>query len=142
VYAYVGYDVTWRSAPSYRRDGPPGSILGGVGAAVLSGTADATGAARLAAWLGSTDVQLEVVRPAGGQPATRSGWTAPGGDPLFAALEPTLEAARLRPRDAWWPDFQTASGELLAHALTARREPPALAEELARLYHDHREATP
>jgi multiple sugar transport system substrate-binding protein len=142
VYAYVGYDVVWRSAPSDRRDGPPGSILGGVGAAVLSGSADATGAARLAAWLGSADVQLEVVRPAGGQPATRSGWTAPGGDPLFAALEPTLEASRLRPRDPWWPDFQRAAGELLTRALTARREPSALAEDVARLYHDHREATP
>jgi multiple sugar transport system substrate-binding protein len=76
VYAYVGYDVEWRSAPRARPDGPPGSILGGVGAAVLSGTADPAGAARLAAWLGSPKVQLDFVRSAGGQPATRSAWAA------------------------------------------------------------------
>jgi multiple sugar transport system substrate-binding protein len=139
VYAYVGYEVIWRSAPRYRPDDPPGSILGGVGAAVLSGSADPTGAARLAAWLGSAAVQLELVRAAGGQPATRSAWTTPGGDPLFAAVLPTLEASRLRPRDPWWPAFQNDAGNLLARALRERREPPLLADELARLYHDHRE---
>jgi multiple sugar transport system substrate-binding protein len=141
VYAYIGYDVVWRSAPRYRSDGRPGSILGGVGAAVLSGTADPAGAARLAAWLGSPSVQLELVRGAGGQPATRSAWIAPGGDPLFAAVLPTLEASRVRPRDPWWPAFQRLGGEFLAGALRERREPPLLAAELARLYHDHRGAT-
>ena len=116
VYAYVGYEVSWRSAPRYRPDGPPGSILGGVGAAVLSGTADRVGAARLAAWLGSPAVQLELVRASGGQPATRSAWTAPGGDPLFAAVLPTLQASLLRPRDPWWPAFQNDAGDLLARA--------------------------
>ena len=139
VYAYVGYEVSWRSAPRYRPDGPPGSILGGVGAAVLSGTADRVGAARLAAWLGSPAVQLELVRASGGQPATRSAWTAPGGDPLFAAVLPTLQASLLRPRDPWWPAFQNDAGDLLARGLRERREPPLLADELARLYHDHRE---
>jgi multiple sugar transport system substrate-binding protein len=142
VYVYVGYDVIWRSAPAYRPDGRPGSILGGVGAAVLSGSADPIGAARLAAWLGSPAVQLELVRAAGGQPATRSAWTAPGGDPLFAAVLPTLEASQVRPRDPWWPAFQRSAGEFLASALRERRDPPLLAAELARLYHDQREATP
>jgi multiple sugar transport system substrate-binding protein len=142
VYAYVGYDVIWRSAPAYRPYGRPGSILGGVGAAVLSGSADPTGAARLAAWLGSPAVQLELVRAAGGQPATRSAWIAPGGDPLFAAVLPTLEASQVRPRDPWWPTFQRSAGEFLASGLRERRDPPLLAAELARLYHDQREATP
>jgi multiple sugar transport system substrate-binding protein len=140
VYAYVGYDVAWRPAPSLERHGYPGSILGGVGAAVLSGSADPGAAARLAAWLGSSPVQLEVVRVAGGQPATRSGWTAPGGDPLFADVLSTLEASLVRPNDPWWPAFQRAAGDLLARGLTARREPPRLAADLARAYHDHREA--
>jgi multiple sugar transport system substrate-binding protein len=138
VYAYVGYDVIWRSAPSYRPGGAPGSILGGVGAAVLSGTEDPAGAARLAQWLGTPAVQLELVRASGGQPATRSAWTAPGGDPLFAAVLPTLEASRLRPRDPWWPAFQNEAGDFLAYGLREQREPQLLADELARLYHDHR----
>jgi multiple sugar transport system substrate-binding protein len=142
VYAYLGYDVVWRSAPRYDRDGRPGSILGGVGAAVLSGSSDARGAARLAAWLGSPNVQLEVVRAAGGQPATRSAWTELGGDPMFTAVLPTLEASLVRPRDGWWPAFQRAAGELVSRALRERREPLRAADELARLYHDHREATP
>jgi multiple sugar transport system substrate-binding protein len=141
VYAYVGYDVGWRSAPRAGPDGPPGSILGGVGAAVLSGSTDPVGAARLAAWLGSPTVQLEFVRPAGGQPATRSAWTAPEGDPLFAAVLPTLEASQVRPRDPWWPEFQRDAGEFLTGALRERCEPPVMADEVARLYHDHREAT-
>jgi multiple sugar transport system substrate-binding protein len=140
VYAYVGYDVAWRPAPSFERHGRPGSILGGVGAAVLSGSADAGAAARLAAWLGSSPVQLEIVRVAGGQPATRSGWTAPGGDPLFAEVLSTLEASRVRPSDPWWPAFQRAAGELLTRGLAERREPRRLAADLARAYHDHREA--
>jgi multiple sugar transport system substrate-binding protein len=141
VFAYVGYDVVWRLAPAYDTDGGPGSILGGVGAAVLTRSAAAPHAAALAAWLGSSDVQLDVVRPAGGQPATRSAWVAPGADPMFNAVLPTLEASQLRPRDAWWPAFQRAGGELVARALRERREPLGLADALARLYHDHREAT-
>jgi multiple sugar transport system substrate-binding protein len=142
VYAYVGYDVAWRAAPACVRDGRPGSILGGVGAAVLSGSSDPAAAARLAAWLGSSAVQLGLVRRFGGQPATYSGWSAPGADPMFAAVLPTLEESQIRPRDAWWPAFQLASGELLARLLLAECDPVRLADELARLYHEHREATP
>lgn len=140
VYAYVGYDVVWRSAPSFEPHGRPGSILGGVGAAVPSGSADPDAAARLAAWLGSSAVQLEIIRVSGGQPATRSGWTAPGGDPLFAGVLSTLEASLVRPSDPWWPAFQSAAGKLLAGGLAERREPPRLAGDLARSYHEHREA--
>lgn len=141
VYAYIGYDVGWRSAPAFLRNGKPGSILGGVGAAVLSGSSDPSGAARLAAWLGSSNVQLEFVRPAGGQPGTHSGWTAPGADRMFEAVLPTLEASQIRPRDAWWPAFQRDSGDLLARALQNRSDPVAIADDLARSYHEHREAT-
>jgi multiple sugar transport system substrate-binding protein len=141
VYAYVGYDVAWRAAPAMATESTPGSILGGVGAAVLSGSPDPVGAARLAAWLGSSEIQLGLVRPAGGQPATYSAWTAPGADPMFEAVLPTLEMSQVRRRDAWWPAFQRASGELLARGLLLGREPLRLADELARLYHDHHEAT-
>jgi len=54
---------------------------------------------------------------------------------------PTLEASQVRPRDPWWPEFQRAAGEFLTGALRERCEPPLMADEVARLYHDHREAT-
>lgn len=142
VFAYVGYDVAWCSAPAGAPDGPPGSILGGVGAAVLSGSPDPEAAARLAAWLGSSEIQLGLVLGSGGQPATRSAWSAPDADPMFAAVLPTLEAGQVRPREEWWPGFQRASGELLADELRSGCEPADIAEELAHLYHEHREETP
>lgn len=142
VYAYTGYDVAWSGAPAAAPGGRPGSILGGVGAAVLAGSPDPAAAARLAAWLGSSDVQREVVLGSGGQPATASVWSAPGADPMYASVRPTLESGRLRPRDPWWPGFQRASGELLTRELKARAEPDGIAQQLAVLYHDHREGTP
>jgi multiple sugar transport system substrate-binding protein len=142
VYAYTGYDVAWSSAPAAVPAGRPGSILGGVGAAVLAGSPDPPAAARLAAWLGSPDVQLELVLGSGGQPATLSAWSSPSADPMYAAVLPTLESGRLRPRDPWWPGFQRASGELLARELEAGAEPGEIARQLAGLYHDHREGTP
>ncbi len=142
VYAYAGYDVVWHAAPARVPGGAPGSILGGVGAAVLSGSSDPSAAARLAAWLGCTEIQLRLVRPSGGQPATLTGWAADGADPMFSAVLPTLVASRVRPRDAWWPTFQRASGELLAQALQGDCDPTALADQLTELFHDHCEATP
>jgi multiple sugar transport system substrate-binding protein len=142
VYAYTGYDVAWSGAPAAAPGGRPGSILGGVGAAVLAGSPDPPAAARLAAWLGSSDVQRTLVLGGGGQPATASAWSAPSADPMYAAVLPTLQSARLRPRDPWWPGFQRASGELLARELQAGAEPGAITQQLAGLYHHHREGTP
>jgi ABC-type glycerol-3-phosphate transport system substrate-binding protein len=139
VYAYVGYEVRWHAAPAFARGAIPGSILGGVGAAVVSGAQDPRAAARLAVWLGSDRVQEELVLGAGGQPATRRSWSVPGSDPMFEAVLPTLEVSQVRPRDAWWPAFQGEAGELLARGLRAATDAGVLAAELARLYHDHRE---
>ncbi len=141
VYAYVGYDVAWSGAPAAERGGRLGSILGGVGAAVLASSANATEAAALAAWLGSSEVQLEIVLHSGGQPATRSAWSAPDAAAMFTAVLPTIEASQVRPRDPWWPDFQLASGELLARELRSGADPAGITRALAGLYHDHREGT-
>ena len=75
----------------------------------------------------------------GGQPATRSAWVAEDGDPALRAVLRTLEASQVRPRGAWWPEFQRASGELLAAGLAAGRAPGLLASDLDRLYDHHRE---
>ena len=141
VYTYVGYAVHWAPAPACRPGGRPGSILGGVGAAVLAGAADPRAAARLAAWLGSPEVARELVGPAGGQPASGGAWTAAGADAMFAAVLRTLEVAEMRPRGAWWPECQRACGELLADGLRCAAEPDELATELSAVYHHHHEVT-
>ncbi|MEO9175742.1 MAG: extracellular solute-binding protein [Gaiellales bacterium] len=138
VYAYVGYAVTWSDAARLDRDGPPGAILGGVGAAVLSGSDDPEAAARLAVWLATPAVQRDIVGRNGGQPASRAAWDDPAADPLFAAVRETLEQSRVRPRDPWWPAFQLAGGEQLARGLRSRCDPALLADELGQIYHEHR----
>jgi multiple sugar transport system substrate-binding protein len=138
AYAYVGYAVTWSDAPSVERDGRPGAILGGVGAAVLSGSADLATAARLAVWLATPAVQREIVGRNSGQPASRSAWDDPAADPMLAALRRTVEQSRVRPRAPWWPAFQRAAGAHLARGLRSGRDPSALARELEQIYHEHR----
>jgi multiple sugar transport system substrate-binding protein len=142
VYVYVGYDVRWHDAPVAAPGRAPGSILGGVGAAVLAGAAEPPAAARLAAWLGSSEVQRGLVLAAGGQPATRSAWVAADGDPALRAVLRTLEASQVRPRGEWWPEFQRSSGELLAAGLAAGNDPQLLARDVGRLYHHQREDEP
>jgi multiple sugar transport system substrate-binding protein len=139
VYVYVGYDVRWHDAPAAATGRAPGSILGGVGAAVLAGAAEPLAAARLAAWLGSSEVQRRLVLAAGGQPATRSAWVAAEGDPALRAVLRTLDASQVRPREAWWPEFQRSSGGLLAAGLAGGRDPLLLASDVGRLYHHQRE---
>jgi multiple sugar transport system substrate-binding protein len=143
VYAYVGYAVQWAAAPARRPGGRPGSILGGVGVGVAAsaGCADPPAAARLAVWLGSLVVAREIIAPAGGQPAARGAWSAPGADAMFAAVLPTLRSAEMRPRAAWWPECQRACGELLVDGLRAGADPDTLAAELSSVYHHHREVT-
>jgi multiple sugar transport system substrate-binding protein len=138
TYVYVGYAVEWHDAPAATPGGRPGSILGGVGAAVLSTAGDRRAAAQLAAWLGSSKVQGDLVAHAGGQPAARTAWEAADCDPALRAVTRTLEASRVRPNEPWWPGFQLAAGELLAAGLAARADPRSLASDLARLYHRHR----
>jgi hypothetical protein len=58
---------------------------------------------------------------------------------MFRAVRATAEAARVRPRDAWWPAFQRAAGDLLAAGLGAADRPDDLAGRLHVLYRDHRE---
>lgn len=139
TYAYVGYDVDWHDAPSRGPSGAPGSILGGVGAAVASSSREAAGAARLAAWLASAAVQRDLVGPAGGQPASCTAWESADADPLLPAVRRTIERCGVRPRDPWWPAFQRAAGVLLADGLRERRAPSELAAALDDLYRQARE---
>jgi multiple sugar transport system substrate-binding protein len=121
--------------------GPVGSLLGGAGLAVSAASASQDAAAAFAAWICGAEAQRELVFPAGGQPGSRSVWVDPALDAasggFFGGTLASIEAAFVRPRDAWWPGFQEAAGELLAAALRRGRTAATTADELERLFAAH-----
>lgn len=119
-------------------DGKPrGAVLGGAGLAVFPASAHVGEAAAFAAWCMGTDVQREVLLEAGGQPGNRLVWDDPTADEVtggfLSATRHTIDAAYLRPRDAWWPDFQRDGGQLLARLLRDGTTPGRVVEELSGL---------
>jgi multiple sugar transport system substrate-binding protein len=126
--------------------GPIGAVLGGAGLAVSSSSARAQDAAAFAVWASGADAQRRLVAPAGGQPGSRSAWSdeavdgAAGG--FYSGTRRTIEAAWVRPRDAWWPPFQLAAGRLLRAALSVGAAPERTAAELDDLYHHCRGGSP
>lgn len=133
TYGYVGYDVQWADAPAWDTGGTPGSILGGVGMAVLSGANDPVAAATFAAWFGGTHTQRDIVATCGGQPAEAGAWAA-SPDPLCQATVRSMEAAVVRPRATWWPALQIDAGELIRANLIAGVPPNKIAELLHERY--------
>ena len=133
TYGYVGYDVQWADAPAWDTGGTPGSILGGVGMAVLSGANDPVAAATFAAWFGGAHTQRDIVTICGGQPAEVGAWAA-SPDPLCQATIRSMEAAVVRPRARWWPDLQIDAGELIREDLIAGVPANETAERLHERY--------
>lgn len=124
--------------------GPIGSILGGAGLAVSAASPVAAEAAAFAAWACGARAQVEVIFPAGGQPASRAVWADPALDAtaggFFGGTRRTIESAWVRPRDPWWPGFQEAAGEVLAGCLRVGVPPAGIAATLERVYREHRPA--
>lgn len=122
---------------------PRGAVLGGAGLGVLPTSPHVAEAAAFAAWCLRTDVQRDVLLPAGGQPGDRLVWDDPGADAatggFLSATRASIDSAYVRPREASWPDLQRDAGRLLADLLregtSARRvvkELTVLAEEAGR----------
>ncbi|MCC6223104.1 MAG: extracellular solute-binding protein [Thermoleophilia bacterium] len=152
VFGYVSYAcaqppgrkrLRFLEIPSAGR-GSSGSILGGAGLAVSAASAFAAEAAAFAAWACGPPAQVEVIAPAGGQPASRTAWVDPGLDAatgcFFSGTRRTIESAWVRPRDPWWPGFQRVAGELLAGALRSGATPRGIVAALERVYREHRPA--
>ncbi len=118
--------------------GPVGSTLGGAGLAVSATSGHPVEAAEFAAWASGHEAQIEVVFPNGGQPGSRNAWldadldAASGG--FFSGTRATIEAAYVRPRDAWWPGFQRDGGVLVRRCLQARGDIETTLDELEDLY--------
>lgn len=122
--------------------GTAGAILGGSGLAVSAASSSAGEAAAFARWVCDAETQPGLVGPAGGQPAHRAAWEDTALDAVcgrfFSRTRATLEAAWMRPREPWWPDFQVEAGELLVSELRARSGPVDIAWRLNELLGRHR----
>jgi multiple sugar transport system substrate-binding protein len=120
--------------------GPVGAILGGAGLAVSATSAHPEEAAAFAAFASGAEAQRTLVGPAGGQPGSRTAWTAPeldrAADGFFSGTSATIEQAWVRPRERWWPAFQLEGGRLLSRGFAAAEPPRGLLEALDSLYRD------
>jgi multiple sugar transport system substrate-binding protein len=146
VFGYSGYQRP--GAPGRRlrfldAPAPGGGVLGGAGLAVTAAAGDPEEAAAFAAWIAGAEAQRDVVCAQHGQPASASVWADPAADRLvggfFSATRATIERARVRPREPWWPRFAEEAGITLARRLRERANPRALHAELTAILHRHRE---
>lgn len=127
-------------------DGQPhGSILGGAGLSVSSRSRHPEEAAAFAAWCMDPSVQRHLLLPAGGQPGNRLMWSDGGTSSsdqsdFFSATRRSIEHAYVRPRDPWWPSFQSEAGlrleSLLRTGGAAARIVSELEELAARHHHE------
>jgi multiple sugar transport system substrate-binding protein len=147
TYGYVTYSTAGAVARPCRFTdipsagyGPVGSVLGGAGLAVSSGSQRLIEAAAFAAWASGKDAQSRFVAPSGGQPGSRSAWLDPAIDAaaggFYSGTRASMEAAWMRPRDAWWPAFQLEAGALLNAALRSRLPAATTIARLDDLYRD------
>jgi multiple sugar transport system substrate-binding protein len=126
--------------------GPVGAILGGTGLAVSSACRRKEEAAAFAAWACGRDAQCRIVARSGGQPASRAAWEestideAAGG--FYSGTRATITSAWVRPRDAWWPEFQLTGGRMLTRALADGAPSSVTLHELDGLYRNCRGRLP
>jgi multiple sugar transport system substrate-binding protein len=124
------------------RGGHAGSLLGGAGLAVTLRTAYPEEAAAFALWVASDDVQCSVYVRSGGQPASRAAWSDPEANALtgdfFTSTRTTLDGAWLRPRHAWYPDFQLRAEDVITGVLRGGPNPAQAVTELNAAWDQHR----
>jgi multiple sugar transport system substrate-binding protein len=138
-----GKPIAFAPAPS--PDGVPrAAILGGAGVALSAGAKNVDAAVAYMSWLAEPDTQRTVIAGNDGQPGTASAWRDPAADRsaggFFSATLPAIEAAWVRPRASWWPQFQEHAGHLLRRGLEQRTPSAALMESLNDLWRTSRKA--
>jgi multiple sugar transport system substrate-binding protein len=147
TYGYVTYSAAGSVARPCRFTDIPsagygtvGSVLGGAGLAVSATSLRQDEAAAFAAWASGADAQSRLVAPSGGQPGSRTAWIDPAIDAsaggFYSGTRATIEAAWVRPREAWWPGFQLEAGALLNEALGDTTPAAAMYASLDALYRD------
>lgn len=130
-------------APAPSHDGKPGAaILGGAGVALSAGARSVDAAVAYVSWLADPVTQRAIIAGNDGQPGTASAWRDAGADRaaggFFSATLPAIEAAWVRPRAAWWPQFQEHAGHLLRRGLEQRAAPATLVADLNGLWRTSR----
>lgn len=104
-----------------RGDGVGGSLLGGAGIAVSSGTRHPEAAIDYAFWLDSAAVQEGVYYDGGGQPGNSVAWESDrtNADSLdfFRGTRATLDGAYVRPREIGYIELQNELSPLVTAAL-------------------------
>src|SRR5262245_41792714 len=147
TYGYVTYSTVGLVARPCRfadvpsaGHGPVGSVLGGAGLAGSSGSQHPAQAASLAAWTIGVVPQSQLVAAAVRAAASRTAWLDPVLDAaagrFYSGTRASIEAAWVRPRDAWWPRFQLESGVLLNEALRSGLPSLVAVTRLDDLYRD------
>ncbi len=93
-------------------------------------------------WLAEPETQRTVIAGNDGQPGTASAWRDADADRgagrFFSATLPAIEAAWVRPRAAWWPQFQEHAGHLLWRGLERRASSAAIVDDLNALWRKSR----
>lgn len=141
TYSYVNYQLTPDAERRCRFidiPGTRGAVLGGAGLAVSAFSRQPQQAAAFAVWACSDEVQLEIVARMGGQPGSAACWQDPELDAeahgFYSSTRSTMEAAWVRPRDPWWPEFQDRAGQSLTRGMEQREPPRRLLSDILDIY--------
>lgn len=151
VYCPLLFGYSNYARPAFRRHtlrfAPPptpefgfagGSILGGAGIAVSSGSAHLDEAARHALWLASAEVQRTTYGLADGQPGNRRAWHDPtlnaASSNYFADTWDVIDRAWVRPRHSGFVLFQSQAGDLVHRFLRDGGRPEPVVSELNHIY--------
>jgi multiple sugar transport system substrate-binding protein len=126
--------------------GRAGALLGGAGLAVSAQSPVRAAAAAFAAWVCGPEAQRDVVGPSGGQPAQALAWDDAALDArygrFYSRTRATIDAAHVRPREPWYPDFQHRAGRRLAADLRAGCDAAAITAGLNALLAECRDTDP
>lgn len=148
IYGYVNYSrrgyaknlITFRDAPLVREDAAVSTQIGGVGIALTKHlTAEQLPTAvAFAKYLASPEVQRGMYTQADGQPASRAAWLDDGNNRLtnnfFKNTIHTLDKGFLRPKTAFWNEFQEAAAKQLYQQVRDGLSPVALTGAFNDLY--------
>ncbi|MBC2593503.1 extracellular solute-binding protein [Ruficoccus amylovorans] len=147
AYAPLLFGYTNYARPGYRPHrlrfaaipGASRALLGGAGLAVSSHCQHPSVAAAYAAFVCGSEFQKSGYVTAGGQPASLAAWENPQADEIaggfFTQTRTTIQQASVRPRAAYWPQFQEWLGECIHRFLTEAESPETTAAVILKAHH-------
>ena len=152
IYGYVNYSrvgyaphlITFVDAPLVRLDAAASTQIGGVGISLTKHLTveQLPAAVEFAKYLASPEVQRGTYTQADGQPASRAAWLDEGNNRLtnnfFKNTIRTLDKGFLRPKTAFWNEFQEAASHQLYRQVESGLPPAELVAAFNDLYADMR----